>query len=201
MQTFLPYPSFEKSANCLDSRRLIKQLLEATQILGINVYKKAYSCKDCEVTINNPTNMLGSCNPTKNSTTTHKWIKTPWYNHPAVVMWRGYEQLLRIYIEECIIANCKRGYDCAYASEFVDNLPSTAKQGGAEPPWLGMDKFHDSHKSNLLRKDYDYYSRLGWTNDLTVEYWWPTPENMELYKKEQQENARKNTFLLTEEII
>lgn len=35
MQTFLPYPSFRKSAHCLDCRRLGKQRLEAVQILTL----------------------------------------------------------------------------------------------------------------------------------------------------------------------
>jgi len=35
MQTFLPYPNFEKSLRCLDSRRLGKQRGEAFQILNI----------------------------------------------------------------------------------------------------------------------------------------------------------------------
>jgi hypothetical protein len=33
MQTFLPYPDFKKSAECLDWRRLGKQRIEAMQIL------------------------------------------------------------------------------------------------------------------------------------------------------------------------
>lgn len=33
MQTFLPYPSFEKSAECLDVKRLGKQRVEVYQIL------------------------------------------------------------------------------------------------------------------------------------------------------------------------
>lgn len=33
MQTFLPYPDFELSANCLDYRRLGKQRVEAKQIM------------------------------------------------------------------------------------------------------------------------------------------------------------------------
>lgn len=33
MQTFLPYPNFFKSLNCLDSKRLGKQRVEAFQIL------------------------------------------------------------------------------------------------------------------------------------------------------------------------
>ena len=35
MQTFLPYKSFEKSARCLDYRRLGKQRVEAYQILRV----------------------------------------------------------------------------------------------------------------------------------------------------------------------
>lgn len=34
MQTFLPYPSYERSAACLDRQRLGKQRLEALQILN-----------------------------------------------------------------------------------------------------------------------------------------------------------------------
>lgn len=33
MQTFLPYPDFQRSAQCLDNRRLGKQRVEAYQIL------------------------------------------------------------------------------------------------------------------------------------------------------------------------
>lgn len=35
MQTFLPYPSFPKSAACLDNKRLGKQRVEAMQILNV----------------------------------------------------------------------------------------------------------------------------------------------------------------------
>lgn len=35
MQTFLPYPSFEKSAACLDNKRLGKQRVETLQILNV----------------------------------------------------------------------------------------------------------------------------------------------------------------------
>ncbi len=35
MQTFLPYSDFQKSAECLDNKRLNKQILEASQIYKI----------------------------------------------------------------------------------------------------------------------------------------------------------------------
>lgn len=201
MQTFLPYPSFENSASCLDNKRLTKQLLEATQILGINAHKKAYSCKNCKET-SNRNDFIYGCSATQKPLNQHKWEITPWYNHPAVVMWRGYNAALYYYTQELVIQNRKRGFNVMYAVDFIDSLPTDFKRGGIIPPWLGIDKFHNSHKSNLLRKDYDFYfSTQGWTNDLTVEYWWPTPDNMELYKKELELERSKNTFLLTEEIL
>jgi len=41
MQTFLPYPDFTKSAQCLDSKRLGKQRVEAWQIYEILRGKKS----------------------------------------------------------------------------------------------------------------------------------------------------------------
>ena len=40
MQTFLPYPDFELSVKSLDSRRLIKQVLEVQQIITIITNKQ-----------------------------------------------------------------------------------------------------------------------------------------------------------------
>jgi hypothetical protein len=31
------------------------------------------------------------------------------------------------------------------------------------PEWWGNKKFHDSHKSNLLKKDFDFYSQYRWS--------------------------------------
>lgn len=45
MQTFLPYPSFEKSAKCLDYRRLGKQRIEAWQIY-LALTEKNYGWKN-----------------------------------------------------------------------------------------------------------------------------------------------------------
>ena len=79
MQTFLPYPSFRKSASVLDYRRLGKQRVEAKQIYDI-----------LTADWRNP--------------------KKGWANHPAVLMWKGYEEELKLYrvimIEEWI----RRGY-------------------------------------------------------------------------------------------
>jgi integrase len=47
--------------------------------------------------------------------------------------------------------------------------------GGGEfvlPHWLGNEEFHLSHRSNLLRKDFDYYSKHGWTDNPEDPYVW-----------------------------
>ena len=45
MQTFLPYKSFVKSAQCLDNKRLGKQRVEAMQILK-SIYIEDYGWKN-----------------------------------------------------------------------------------------------------------------------------------------------------------
>lgn len=41
------------------------------------------------------------------------------------------------------------------------------------PKWLGNDKFHASHRSNLLRKKPEYYSSFGWKESDNLPYIWP----------------------------
>ena len=43
------------------------------------------------------------------------------------------------------------------------------------PRWLGLDAFHASHRSNLLRKDRSHYSQFNWTEHDDLPYHWPTP--------------------------
>jgi hypothetical protein len=43
------------------------------------------------------------------------------------------------------------------------------------PPWFGLEEFHRSHRSNLLRKDYDYYSQYFDENP-NIEYYWTAKE-------------------------
>ena len=145
MQTFLPYNSFTDTARVLDYRRLGKQRIEAKQILSI---------------------LLGE--------TTSK----AWTNHPAVKMWKGFEHALAEYG----VAVCKEWK----ARGFVDNqLPYfTARTLGGKYPgivcsysvpiWLGDENFHRSHRSNLIRKNAEFYGKL-WPNETPNQpYIWPS---------------------------
>jgi hypothetical protein len=42
-----------------------------------------------------------------------------------------------------------------------------------DPSWLGDPQFHAAHRSNLLRKDPEYYGKFGWTEPDDLEYPWP----------------------------
>ena len=132
MQTFLPYPDFEKSARCLDRQRLGKQRVEAMQILS----------------------------------TLRKGGSTGWANHPAAKMWRGYEDALTEYLRVTIEEWIRRGYQ--------NTMILPTRRGYESPPWLGQDKFHASHRSNLLRKDALHYGQFGWTEPSDLPYYWPS---------------------------
>ena len=40
------------------------------------------------------------------------------------------------------------------------------------PHWLGNKSFHSSHRANLLRKDYKFYSIYKWIEDSENPYTW-----------------------------
>ena len=90
-----------------------------------------------------------------------------WMNHPAVKMWRGYDNALKLYVNTMIREWKRRGYQNTLQCYELD---------GAEmimPWWLGDSRFHDSHKSNLLRKDPNYYRQFGWDVPDDLPYFWP----------------------------
>lgn len=93
-----------------------------------------------------------------------------WVNHPATIMWRGYEDALGMYMNACISEWIARGYK--------NNMPPyTFNDPGSLvslPRWFGNEKFHAAHRANLLRKDPDFYGQYGWTEDPSTEYIWPT---------------------------
>ena len=92
-----------------------------------------------------------------------------WINHPAVKMWHGYPDALAQYqnamIDEWII----RGY-----RNKMDHLP--VRQPVRYPDWLGYSKLHESHQSNLLSKDLQFYSKYKWDVVIGLPYYWPTEQ-------------------------
>ncbi|NDD52473.1 hypothetical protein EBZ39_01095 [bacterium] len=147
MNTFLPLPSFRASAAVLDNRRTGKQRLECKQTLlclGVSVGE-------------------------------HTPGKRGWRNHPAVRMWAGYELQLAVYAIVICREWRRRGFKDTLLAQFMDVYhklrPET--EHNRYPHWFGDARFHASHRSNLLRKDFRHYSRFGWREPIDLPYYWP----------------------------
>lgn len=150
MQTFLPLPSFRRSAAVLDNKRLGKQRVECKQILlclGVPVGAHAPGRKG-------------------------------WRNHPAVRLWVGHETQLAVYSAAVCAEWHRRGFKDTLLPQFMDVYnrlrPTILKN--EYPPWFNCNEFHASHRSNLLRKDHAHYSQFGWTEPDDLPYFWPVVE-------------------------
>lgn len=188
MNTFLPYPSFDESAKCLDYKRLGKQRVEAKQILEINLKilnpENYFICFSCRNEFENSLYNLHEehClqqtdyKPLKleiGRSINHYKIK--WENHPAVLMWRGYEHVLSGYGYEMCEEWIKRGYKDNLISFFHFYLCGGKKDISlAFPDWLGETYIHLTHQSNLIRKDPGYYRPIfGVDIPSDLPYFWP----------------------------
>ena len=154
MQTFLPYRNCWQTARCLDNRRLGKQRVECKQILltlGIDVGEHR----------GNPLSR--------------------WRNHPAVRMWQGHELCLAEYAEIMCIEWKRRGFNDSLLPQFqavVGSLADTSPFHSHAPNWIGYDRLHASHRSNLLRKDPQHYGQFGWQEPADLPYWWPVEKEV-----------------------
>jgi hypothetical protein len=107
-----------------------------------------------------------------------------WKHHPAVLMWRGYEEALVRYCLEICAVWCELGRADTCADKVrtalhdrlgIDHVRTQAElaAAGELPPWLGDEAFHRSHRSSLLRKDPDQYRPLFGDEPDDLEYVWP----------------------------
>lgn len=99
-----------------------------------------------------------------------------WANHPATIMWRGYEHRLCQYAMMICREWIGRGYKDQqhdFFAEWYVNLTRTS-ENSYYPPWLWNEDFHASHRSNLLRKAPDHYGQFGWTEPDDLPYIWPS---------------------------
>ncbi|HLI08934.1 MAG TPA: MSMEG_6728 family protein [Ktedonobacteraceae bacterium] len=92
-----------------------------------------------------------------------------WFNHPAVKMWRGYENALKEYVNTMITGWKRRGYQNNISYYDLEEVSITY------PWWLGDVRLHRSHQSNLLRKEPEYYRQFGWDVPDDLPYFWPVP--------------------------
>ena len=97
-----------------------------------------------------------------------------WRNHPITKMWVGYETALQLYYNNCVTEWIVRGYNNNMELEDIT-------EPLIYPEWLGNKSFHASHRGNLLRKDFDYYSKFNWEEDLDSPYVWYDTDKQQWY--------------------
>ena len=143
MQTFVPYPSVNLCAQSLDDKRLGKQRSESLIILATIEKKKQQPPE----------------------------AKIGWKNHPAVLMWEGHEEFLKLYSMAICVEWRKRGYKDTTFPKF---LAMRSWEDVPKPPsWWGDERVHESHRSKLIQKKPDHYKEMFRDTPENLDYYWP----------------------------
>ena len=147
MQTFLPYPSFERTARVLDDRRLGKQRVEALQILRAQHIP--------------------------NDGWRHHPAVKMWRGHDEALISYGVticREWIRRGHHDTVLDQI-----VALAPEGEVLSQAELRRRGLLPPWLGNRSFHRAHRSSLLRKDPERYRALFPNLPEDLPYVWPEP--------------------------
>lgn len=107
-----------------------------------------------------------------------------WVNHPAVKMWRNYDNALFAYLEEvkneCVLRGIKTDKNW---TAIVEMHEWNWNRGDSIilPPWWGDDRVHLSHRQNLYVKDpvayYHFHDSAAQPKSHCCDkcnYFWPT---------------------------
>jgi hypothetical protein len=105
-----------------------------------------------------------------------------WPNHPACKMWIGYERWLAFYAWNLAMEmgrrrrkDGERVWKPEVVKKWCDFWEPLANrcEESPQPPWLGDERLHSSHRAALLAKDSDHYSQYNWKEVPSLDYWWP----------------------------
>ena len=106
-----------------------------------------------------------------------------WANHPAVLMWKGFEEALGQYGLTCCEVWTELGFGDTCALTIVTDLQAAGVDTvrtqpelaavGALPGWLGNEAVHVSHQSALVRKDPGRYRLMFPDVPDDLPYVWP----------------------------
>lgn len=110
--------------------------------------------------------------------------KGGWVNHPAVKMWRNYDNALFDYLLAIKIECSTRGIETTKNWDAITTMHKNNWHRGSKtvlPPWWNDDRVHLSHRQNLYKKDPEYYAYFVDDNRLsavsccdTCSYVWPS---------------------------
>lgn len=112
----------------------------------------------------------------ENNRIKHTHWKNPnaWCNHPAVKMWKNSEYYLLLYaINICEEWENRKKKPHYLRSWFIEKIITMEGIRAITPEWLGNPEFHASHRSNLKRKNPEWYGQFNWSEADNLEYVWP----------------------------
>ena len=126
-----------------------------------------------------------------------------WSQHPAVLMWKGYEEALGRYgLTMCEIWG-ELGFGDTCAMTIVSDLAAAGitsirtyeelEQAEALPPWLTDAELQRSHRSALVRKDPRHYGDLFPGVPADLPYVWPerSPAVVERERRQAENSERR----------
>lgn len=99
-----------------------------------------------------------------------------WRHHPAAKMWRGYVPALTAYSLAVTGAWIEAGFADTVRPQllvFAPEVDGVAQSALELPPWIGDEAVHRSHRSNLVRKDPEFYGPLFPEVPPDLPYVWP----------------------------
>jgi hypothetical protein len=148
VQTFLPYPDFERSARALDAKRLGKQRVETIQVVRA---------------LTRPT---------------YGWANHPavlmWKGHEEALGRYGFV-CCEVWTEHGFGDTCAATIAADLREFGIDTIRTQGElaAAGALPPWLGQERVHVSHQSALVRKDPERYRPMFPDVPDDLPYVWP----------------------------
>lgn len=165
MQTFLPYPEFDRSARTLDQKRLGKQRVEVIQIIRALTWSG------------------------------YGWAHHPavlmWRDHEEALGRYGLT-CCEVWTARGFADTCADTIRTDLSAAGVTSVRSQTALAAADalPPWLGDERLHHSHQSALVRKEPSHYSATfpGVASDVPA--YWPVRSAAALAAEERR--ARKH---------
>jgi hypothetical protein len=111
----------------------------------------------------------------------NKRTKGGWVNHPAVKMWRNYDNSLFEYLIAIKYECDERGISTEKNWDAIQEMYDWNWDRGSNvimPPWWGDERVHESHRNNLHVKDPEFYAEFRNASRITCckdcNYFWPT---------------------------
>jgi hypothetical protein len=152
MQTFLPFPAFDRTARVLDARRLGKQRVETIQVLRA-LTVPGYGWR-------------------------HHPAAAMWAGYEEALVRYGLD-ICDVWCQAGKADTCAGTLVADLHHTTGLGTPRSQQEltaAGELPPWLGGEAFHRSHQSALLRKDPAHYRRFFPDVPDDLPYVWPASD-------------------------